>query len=331
MTLRLGLLAASRITEDAVVKPVRELDGVEVVALAARESDRAQQFADRWGVGRACSYEDLIAADDIDAVYIATPAALHRPWTLAALAAGKHVLIEKPLAANADDARVMAEAAEASGLVAMEAFHCFHHPLFDQIRAALDGLGRVERVEASFEVAAVNIPPTDIRYDLSLGGGSLMDIGVYPLAWVSWVFGTRPTVLAAEASCPVPGIDGSMGIDLAGPDGARGAVVSSMIAAGRDWVSWLAVRCEGGVLQVSNPLAPQHGSELIVETPGSRVEHPVSREPTYLHQLRSFRDAVEDGTPFPTTMAAGVALMESVDDCYRAAGMDPRPAWPSPA
>lgn len=327
MTLRLGLLAASRITEDAVVKPAREIDDVEIVALAARQADRAQQFAERWGVGRACGYEDLITADDVDAVYIATPAALHRPWTLAALKAGKHVLVEKPLAANAADARVMADAAAESDRVVMEAFHCFYHPLFTQMRQVLDGLGPVERVEATFEVAAVNIPPSDIRYDLSLGGGSVMDIGVYPLAWVRWVFGELPRVVAAEAHCPVPGIDGEMAIDLAGPGEARASVASSMVAPGRDWVSSLTVRCAGGIMHVKNPLAPQHGSELVVETPGARVEHPVSRDATYLHQLRAFRNAVVDGQPFPTTLTSGVELMELVDDCYRAAGLDPRPSW----
>jgi predicted dehydrogenase len=327
MTLRLGLLAASRITEDAVVRPAREIDDVEIVALAARQSDRAQQFADRWGVGRACGYEDLITADDIDAVYIATPAALHRPWTLAALKAGKHVLVEKPLAANGADARLMGEAAAGSDRVVMEAFHCFYHPLFGQMRQVLEGLGPVERVEASFEVAAVNIPPTDIRYDLTLGGGSVMDIGIYPLAWVRWVFGERPRVVAAEAHCPVAGIDGDMAIDLAGPSGAQASVMSSMVAPGRDWVSSLTVRCDGGIMQVKNPLAPQHGAELVVETPGARVEHPVSRHTTYFHQLRAFRDAVLNGEPFPTTAVAGAELMELVDDCYRAAGLDPRPSW----
>jgi predicted dehydrogenase len=327
MTLRLGLLAASRITEDAVVKPARGIDGVEIVALAARQPDRARQFAERWGVGRACGYDDLIAADDIDAVYIATPAALHRPWTLAALEAGKHVLVEKPLAANADDARVMADAADASGRVVMEAFHCLYHPLFAQMRQVLDGLGAVERVEASFEVAAVNIPPTDIRYDLSLGGGSLMDIGVYPLRWVTWVLGSA-SVVSARADCPTPGIDGSLSADLVGPDGATASVTSSMIAGGDDWVSSLVVHGSNGVMRVRNPLGPQHGSDLVVETPGARVEHPVSRDATYLHQLRAFRGAVVDGTDYPTTARAGVEVMALIDDCYRAAGMDPRPTWP---
>jgi predicted dehydrogenase len=327
MTLRLGLLAASRITEDAVVKPAREIDDVEIVALAARGPDRARQFAERWGVGRACGYEDLINADDVDAVYIATPAALHRPWTLAALEAGKHVLVEKPLAANAADARVMADAADASGLVVMEAFHCLYHPLFTQMRQVLDGLGAVERVEASFEVAAVNIPPTDIRYDLSLGGGSLMDIGVYPLRWATWVLRSA-SVVAARADCPTAEIDGSLNADLIGPDGATASVTSSMVAAGDDWVSSLVVQGSNGVMRVRNPLAPQHGSELVVETSGARVEHPVSRDATYLHQLRAFRGAVVDGAAYPTTARAGVEVMALIDDCYRAAGMDPRPTWP---
>jgi len=326
MTLRLGLLAASRIAKDAVVDPVDEVEDVEIVALAARDPGRGQRFAAQWGVGRACTYAELLAADDVDAVYIGTPAALHRRWTVAAVQAGKHVLVEKPLAANAEDAAMMAAAADASGLVVMEAFHWRYHPLVGQMREILDTLGPIKRVEASFAVAAVHIPTTDIRYDLSLGGGSMMDIGVYPLGWVTWVFGERPRVVSAEAHCDVPEVDSSMVVELEGPGGATATVLSSMVAPGRDRPSSLIVRGERATMLVTNPLAPQFGSTLLVETPVGRTEHPVSRDATYLHQLRAFRNAVVTGTPFPTTVTAGVEIMGLIDDSYRAAGLRPRPS-----
>ena len=190
MTVRLGILGAARIPVPAIIDVRHLVPDVEVVAVAARDLGRAASAATAWNVPQAYgSYEELLADADIDAVYIATPSALHRPWTVAALEAGKHVLCEKPFASNGPDARTMVDAAERTGLVLMEALHWRYHPMAAQMRSILDGgtLGRIERVDASFEVSASFIPETDIRYDLALGGGAMMDIGVYPASWVRWI------------------------------------------------------------------------------------------------------------------------------------------------
>lgn len=232
MTVRIGLLAAARIAEGAVVAPARSIDGVEVVAVAARTSERAAEAARRWNVPRVHgSYRALLDDDDVDAVYIATPNALHRPWAVAALGAGKHVLVEKPIASNAADAERIAEAADGSGLVVMEASHWPYHPWASEVRALVDAgvLGTLETVSGAFEVAATRIPRDDIRWDLALGGGATMDLGVYPLGWVKFATDAVPTVVGAEAVCPVPGVDGSMAIDLAWPGGVRGRVTASMV------------------------------------------------------------------------------------------------------
>src|SRR4051812_35020855 len=120
-TLRIGTLGAARIAPAALIKPARLVDGVEVVAVAARDRARAQKFATKQGIPRVVeSYEALIADPEIDAIYNPLPNGLHGVWTKAALAAGKHVLCEKPFTANADEARDVAAAADASGLVVME-------------------------------------------------------------------------------------------------------------------------------------------------------------------------------------------------------------------
>ncbi len=215
--MRIGLLSAARITPLAVVEPARRIDGVDVVAVAARTLERARAAADEWGVERAFgSYEELVESPDVDAIYIATPAALHLRWTLAALAAGKPVLCEKPIAANADEAREMVAAAEAAGLVLMEAFHWRYHPHVGQMRSILDSgrLGTIERVEAIADLTEDIIPRDDIRWDITIGGGALMDIGCYPVHWVRWAVGAEPTVVSAEAECLVPEIDGRLSAEL---------------------------------------------------------------------------------------------------------------------
>ena len=155
MTIRLGLVAASRIAVKAVIEPLAEVDGVELAAVGARDLSRAREAADRWGAPHAYgSYAELVESAEVDAVYIGTPAALHREWAIAAIEAGKHVLCEKPFAANADDARLVADAARAGDVVVMEAFHWRYHPYARQIRDVIESgvLGRIDRIDAAFDI-----------------------------------------------------------------------------------------------------------------------------------------------------------------------------------
>ena len=328
MTIRLGLIAASRIAKGAIIDPLPDVDGVELVAVAARDHERARAAADEWGAPLAFgSYEELVASDDIDAVYIGTPASLHREWAIAAIDAGKHVLCEKPLAANADDARAIADADERGGVVVMEAFHWRYHPFLERIRAVLDGgeLGRIDRFDAAFDIPDGRIGRDDIRWDLALGGGATMDLGCYSIQFVRWAAGADPDVVSAEAVCPVDEIDGSLAAELRWPSGITGSIQSSMIAPGEQVEAWLRVTGERGRMIVTNPLAPQHGATLVVDT-GSRIRYEVAdTSTTYFHQLVAFRDAIVHGTSFPTTTADGVRNMEIIDACYRAAGLQPRP------
>lgn len=329
MTIRLGLLAASRIAQQAVINPARDVDGIDVVAVAAREQARALEWAERWSLPLAYgSYRELIDSDDVDAIYIATPASMHREWAIAAIAAGKHVLCEKPFAANADDARLIADAANASDVVVMEGFHWRYHPMTAQIRQVIDSgvLGRIDRIEARFDIQEGIIPRSDIRWDLPLGGGALMDLGCYPVQWVRFAAGADPDVVSATADCPVDEIDGRLEAELRWPSGVTGSIHTSMIAPDGGVVTNLIVRGELGTMTAINPLAPQNGAGIVVETADQRSELEVATSASYYHQLVAFRDAIADGTPFPTTADDGVRNMEVIDACYRAAGLQPRPS-----
>ena len=329
--IRLGLIAASRIAKPAVVDPAADVDGVELTAIAARDRERAESTAAAWGIPTVFdSYESLIESPGVDAVYIGTPASLHRQPAIAAIAAGKHVLCEKPFAANADDARLIADAARASpGVVVMEAFHWRYHPYAQQIRAVLDSgvLGALQHVDAVFDIPDGDIGRDDIRWSLPLGGGATMDLGCYSIQWARFAAGSDPEVVSAEAVCPVDGVDGSLVAELRWPSGVTGRVGSSMIATGNDVDAHLRVVGERGEMLATNPLAPQNGGALLtVQTDAGKVTHEVDRSATYFHQLVAFRDAIVDGVPFPTTADDGVRNMEIIDACYRAAGLDPRPS-----
>ena len=176
----MGTLGSSRISLPALIEPAASVPEVTVAAVAARDKSRADAFALRHGIPTAYgSYEELLADPDIDAIYNPLPNSQHGPWTLQAIAAGKHVLCEKPFASNADEAAQVADAAAASGLVVMEAMHYRYHPLTRRLSELVAELGPVQHLQCwtSFAIA----DPDDIRYDFDLGGGALMDGGCYAI------------------------------------------------------------------------------------------------------------------------------------------------------
>ena len=273
------------------------------------------------------SYDELIGDPDIDAVYIPLPNGLHAEWTLRAIAAGKHVLCEKPFTANAAEAERVADAAESSGLVVMEAFHYRYHALAERMRAiAHDGtLGDVTAIRTSL---CFPLPKfSDIRYNYSLGGGATMD-ACYPVHALRLLGPGEPMVVSASAKVlrrSAGRIDRAMTAHFSFANGATGRTDASM------WSHRLlriAAQVDGtrGRMRVTNFVAPQLFNRLSVTVDGRRSHERVRGEPSYDAQLRAFVAAVREGTPFPTTARDAVVTMRLLDDIYRAAGLPHRGA-----
>ena len=319
--LRIGALGAARITPLALVRPARSVPGVEVLAVAARDEGRARRFAARHGIPRvATGYAELLADPEIDAVYNPLPNSLHCEWTIRALEAGKHVLCEKPLASNADEARRMTLAAEKAGRVLVEAFHWRYHPLAERMKSvvASGALGRVRHVEASF---CIPLPlPGDIRYRFDLAGGATMDAGCYPVSIVRHLAGAEPEVVTATARLASPEVDRWMRAELSFEDGRTGRITCSLFSAS---LLRLDARVVGdaGEMRVTNPIAPHFFHRLRVRTQAGRSVEQVAGEATYTHQLRAFASAVQQGERVPTDGAHGVANMTVIDAIYRKAGL----------
>ncbi|MEZ6184662.1 MAG: Gfo/Idh/MocA family oxidoreductase [Planctomycetota bacterium] len=318
--LRFGVLGAARIAPAALLEPAQNLPGVEVVAIASRDPQRARPLADRYGVPRVCTYGELYADPEVDAIYVALPASAHADAALHALDAGKHVLVEKPFASNAGQAKRVVAAAQAAGRVCAEAFHWRYHPLAARIQEAVRELGALEEVDAGF---TVEIPTEDeVRHAYALSGGALMDLGCYALQWVRFVHPAgEPRVVRARMREGAPRVDVETEVELAYPDGTAAKVLTSM-SAGTERRAWLRVVGERGTLEVDNPLAPHTGHELRLELDGAlRRETVDDDETTYQHQLRAFLDAVESGTPLPTGGDDAIATLELIDAAYKAAGL----------
>ena len=323
--LRIGVLGAARIAPAAVVKPARDLPGVRVEAVAARDEARARGFARRHAIPRVhTSYDDLLADPAVDAVYNPLPNGLHGRWTIAALDAGKHVLCEKPFTANRAEAEQVAAIADASGKVVMEAFHYRYHPLAARVREIVDSgeLGELVHVEAweCFPLPRFS----DIRYQLDLAGGALMDAGCYAVHMVRLAGRGEPEVLSAQARLQSEQVDRAMRAELRFAEGHTGRVGCSMWSTS---LLRLSIRVTGsaGELRVFNPVAPQLYHRLTVRSPeGRRIERLGSR-PTYSYQLEAFRDAVGGRAEANLTPPSdSIATMSVIDAVYEAAGMHPR-------
>ena len=321
--LRIGTLGAARITPMALLRPAARVPEATVTAVAARDAARAAAFARKHGIPRVFdSYDALLADPAIDAVYNPLPNGLHAAWTIRALRAGKHVLCEKPLAANADEASGMADAARETGRVLMEAFHWRHHPLATTLRRIVDDgeLGTVRHVEATM---CIPLPlPRDIRYRWDLAGGATMDTGCYTISIVRHLAGAEPTVVRAEHRAFGEQIDRWMTADLRFADGRTGRITCALLS--RTLVKLQAiVRGDRGELRVLNPVLPHFFHRVTVATKDGVRRFRVPGEPTYVHQLRDFVAAVR-GAPLRWGPEDGVANMRVIDAVYAAAGLKPR-------
>ena len=323
-TLRIGVLGAARIAPMAVIRPARAVPEVRVVSVAARDPARARAFAQKQGIPRFHeTYDALIQDPEIDAVYNPLPNSLHALWSIRALRAGKHVLCEKPLASNAEEARQMAAAAVESGRVLIEAFHYRYHPLAARMKQIVDGgeLGTIRYLEAHFCVPL--LLPGDIRYRYDLAGGATMDVGCYAVNVLRYLAGAEPTVTTAEARLASAQVDRFMRAELRFPDGRTGRIVCSLFS----WVlfrSRVIVRGDLGELRVDGPFNPQLFHRFKVRVGGSVRSERFPGETTYTHQLRAFAKTVRGQATMATDAEDAVANMRVIDAIYDKAGLKRR-------
>jgi predicted dehydrogenase len=326
--LRIGVLGAARIAELAMVKPARAT-GTRLVAIAARDRTRATAFAAEHGVERALpSYADVIASPDVEAVYNPLPNALHGPWNLAAINAGKRVLSEKPFAANAEEAADIAAAAHDRGVLVVEGFHYLYHPVNRRLHELLASgdLGELVHVETALEIGDPG--PRDPRWSLALAGGATMDLGCYSLhaqrVLAPWGGGEPEVVVAQADERPgAPGVDEWLEAQLRFPSGATG-VARCHMASDRRQMTYRVVGSRGEAL-VANFVEPHRDDRLIIRTSAGEVVERHGTRSSYTYQLEAFVRAVRDGASLPVDVDDAVTNMRLIDACYVAAGLHPRP------
>ena len=209
-----GILGTARIAETAI-QAIRANRNNRVLALASRDLTRGRQFADKAKIPVAYgSYDELIADSSLQAVYIPLPNSEHKDWTIKALQAGKHVLVEKPFALNGDDAQAMVDAAVDSGQVLMESFNYRYHSRTLKALEILnkEELGKLRFVNCSFSFPLEN--PDDFRLVPELGGGALYDLGCYCIDFMRLMVRREPEAVQAHAHMGGSGVDLQLSVFL---------------------------------------------------------------------------------------------------------------------
>src|SRR5262245_28208228 len=209
MSVKWGLLSTALIN-GAILAGAAESSDVDVIAVASRDEERARSYADQHGLERSYgSYEGLLTDADVEAVYISLPNSLHAEWTLRALDAGKHVLVEKPFSKHPAQVGEAFDRADSAGLVLSEGFMWRHHPqtrrLTELISAGVAGRVRVVRTTFAFDLATER-GIGDTRFDPALEGGSLMDVGCYCISGLRLVAG-EPARARGEQVVGLSGVD----------------------------------------------------------------------------------------------------------------------------
>ncbi|CAI6087721.1 Gfo/Idh/MocA family protein [Cohnella sp. JJ-181] len=320
--LRWGILGCAGIAVRAVIPGLQQSERGVVAAIASRDLDKAKQTAEQLGIDAAYgSYEALLADDTIDAVYIPLPNHLHLPWTIRAAEAGKHVLCEKPIALDAAEAGRMIEACRAGGVHLAEAFMYRHHPRYRMIRELIASgeIGEIRGIHGAFTFNnAAN--HANIRYRREWGGGSVYDVGCYPISAARLILGREPEAATAHAffSPEHDGVDMMASGLVEFSDGVSLTFDCGMWASSRNTLEVLGTK---GAIQVPSAFVagPDGSADFVVVSGGERREVEVPRLNQYALQGDDFARAALDGAAMPFEPEDAARNMKVIDAVLRSA------------
>lgn len=321
---RWGVLSTAKIGLRAVIPAIAEASNARLVAIASRDQARAQAVAAGYPDARALeSYDALLDDDEVEAVYIPLPNSMHVEWTIRAMEAGKHVLCEKPLGITADEVRRIRAASAETGRQVMEAFMYRFHP---QIRWTLEQLaagriGDVRLVRSAF-VFDLHSRPNDIRLQGKLGGGSLMDVGCYPLNFCRAVFGGPPHAIAARVVVPQGSeVELTTGAVLDFGEGRLGMIDSSFMLPRQFFAEVVGDR---GRIILPGPYTPGRAETAVrVESGDETLEHRFSGIDQYTLEVESFSSSIRHGVAPFISLDDSLEQAESIERIYDAAGYTP--------
>ncbi len=332
-----GVLGHATIARKCVIGAIQKSRNGTVRALASRSPEMARETAARHDIPVLYDgYEAVLADPAVTAVYIPLPNHLHLPWTLKALAAGKHVLCEKPLACNTGEAREMAAAARAADRFLMEAFMYRFHPRSRRIKTMVDqgAIGDLRLVRAAFcypMAADLIASGANARLKPGMGGGALLDVGCYGVSLARWMMGAEPVRVQAQAFYHPGGVDCHMVASLDFGDRRLAVVEASFIAALQQTYS--VVGQSGAIDLPHDAFIPwEKDAAFMLRGPEEETgrRHLVDGADEYQLMVEHFADVVRGDAPMLYTPAESIANMRVLDALAAAARSGERLALETP-
>ncbi|MFF1920180.1 Gfo/Idh/MocA family protein [Streptomyces sp. NPDC058221] len=288
---RIGIMGCADIARRRMLPAMAAADDIEVVAVASRTGPTAEDLAGVYSCRPVAGYDGLLALSEVDAVYIPLPLALHARWVEAALNAGKHVLVEKPLTADPRETCRLLDLASSRGLALMENVMFLHHHRHDAVRRLLErgAIGDLRSFHADFTVP--RLPDQDIRYQPELGGGALWDVGLYPVRAAMYFLGDDLEVAGA-----VLGASPGRQVDTSGAVLLRRGGVTAQLTFGLEhaYASRYQLRGSSGCIRVDRAFAPpaDHIPVIRLDCGADSREISLAPDDQARNSLRAFTAAV---------------------------------------
>jgi len=321
--MRFGVIGTAEIALSSVIPAIRRTEH-EVAAIGSRDPDRARAVADNLGIPRAYGdYESLLDDEGIDAVYVPLPNALHAEWTKRAADEGLHVLCEKPLAVDADEARDVFNYCEEQDVALMEAFMYRFHPRTDRAATVVrDHLGDVRSVTATFK-GPIRGRPRDVRFDPGLGGGCLLDVGCYAVSATRLFLGEPDAAYGTTTDARDCGVDTEAAALLEYDDGSIARVASGFDT---QPVEGYRVDATDGWLETERAFVPDPDEEvsIVYEVGGRRVTETFDPVDQYAGEVEHFADCADSGRTPRIDRAETVGNAAVIDAIFESADRDER-------
>lgn len=312
-----GVLSTANIGVEHVIPAMQKGELTEVAAIASRKLARAEEAAEKLGLSKAYgSYDELLDDDEIDAIYNPLPNDQHVPWTIKAIEAGKHVLCEKPIALNANEAeKLLAISEKHPHIKVMEAFMYRFHPQWDIVKSwiSVGMIGDINSIQSAFTYH--NTDPDDFRNHPEMGGGGLLDIGSYCISSARYIFEAEPEkILSSVEIDPEFGVDRHASALMEFP----GGTVSFYCSTQSDPIQNMTIYGSEGIIKFEipfNPLEKEVTVSLIKD--GSVIEKKKVQANHYTLQGDAFSEAIIEDGPVPTPLRDAVANMKVIDQIMK--------------
>jgi predicted dehydrogenase len=292
--LQWGLLSTARINR-AIIGPIRNSKRSRLLAVASRSLERAAEYAKSWNIPRIYgSYEELLEDPEIDVIYNSLPNSLHAEWSIKAIQKGKHVLCEKPISISEDDIKKIINISEETGKVTTEAFMYRHHPQTLIVKKLIDegAIGKIQLVRGAF--CYTDDKPTDVRLDPLLGGGSLWDVGCYPINYARYILGDEPVEVYGHQVIGETGVDMFFTGQLLFP---RDIVMQFESSFTSPFLALMEFSGDNGRMVINSPYKPGLKENILLDNGNQVKTIRVKGEELYSGEVTDMENAIMYGTP----------------------------------